>query len=219
MFLGVARITTRVVPGVSTFLGPTGRWLSAALMIVTLPVWAVLWGDYWLKRYAAFTNGWSARRVAALAYLILVPSVTGLAVEAMWVRKKLTRWTPAWPVEFPQILADKTTSTIAVENARRSPDRTASTASALMIGLALVTLVATLAAGIIKTFEGAVNDAFAGDYAITAQNNFSPIPIAAADAVADVPGSRRSGTSGRGRASPTASRSRSPRSTRARRGC
>jgi len=33
-----------------------------------------------------------------------------------------------------------------------------------------------------------VNDLFTGDYAITAQNNFSPIPIAAADAAAKAPG-------------------------------
>ena len=58
----------------------------------------------------------------------------------------------------------------------RNPQRTASTAAALMIGLALVTLVATLAAGITQTFRGAVNDIFVADYAITAQNNYSPIP-------------------------------------------
>jgi ABC-type lipoprotein release transport system permease subunit len=57
-----------------------------------------------------------------------------------------------------------------------------------MIGLALVTLVATLAAGIIASFEGAVNDLFTGDYAITAQNNFSPIPKDAAEAAAEAPG-------------------------------
>ena len=53
---------------------------------------------------------------------------------------------------------------------------------ALMIGLALVTLVATLAAGIVQTFRGAVDDLWVSDadYAVTAQNNFSPIPIAAA---------------------------------------
>ena len=45
---------------------------------------------------------------------------------------------------------------LARDNARRNPQRTASTAAALMIGLALVTLVATLAAGITSTFRGAV---------------------------------------------------------------
>jgi ABC-type antimicrobial peptide transport system permease subunit len=57
-----------------------------------------------------------------------------------------------------------------------------------MIGLALVTLVATLAAGIIKPFDDAVNQLFVADYAITAQNNFDPIPPSAARAAARVPG-------------------------------
>jgi putative ABC transport system permease protein len=57
-----------------------------------------------------------------------------------------------------------------------------------MIGLALVTLVATLGAGIIKPFEDAVDQIFTGDYAITAENNFDPIPISTADAAAKTPG-------------------------------
>jgi putative ABC transport system permease protein len=77
---------------------------------------------------------------------------------------------------------------LARDNARRNPQRTASTAAALMIGLALVTLVATLAAGITQTFRGAVDDLFTSDYAITAQNNFSPIPVDAAEAAANAPG-------------------------------
>ncbi|MEX2255416.1 MAG: FtsX-like permease family protein [Acidimicrobiia bacterium] len=77
---------------------------------------------------------------------------------------------------------------LARDNARRNPQRTASTASALMIGLALVTLVATLAAGITGTFRGAVDELFTSDYAITAQNNFSPIPTHAAKAAAQAPG-------------------------------
>ena len=77
---------------------------------------------------------------------------------------------------------------IATQNSRRNPERTASTASALMIGLALVTLVSLLAAGLISSFEGAVDDIFTSDYAITSQNNFSPIPISAAEAAAKTPG-------------------------------
>ena len=77
---------------------------------------------------------------------------------------------------------------LARDNARRNPQRTASTASALMIGLALVTLVAVLAAGITHSFRGAVDKIWRNaDYAITAQNNFSPIPPAAADAAAKSP--------------------------------
>jgi ABC-type antimicrobial peptide transport system permease subunit len=58
-----------------------------------------------------------------------------------------------------------------------------------MIGLALVTLVAVLAAGITSSFRGAVEKIWRNaDYAITAQNNFSPISPAAANAVAGAPG-------------------------------
>jgi putative ABC transport system permease protein len=73
-------------------------------------------------------------------------------------------------------------------NAKRNPQRTASTAAALMIGLALVTLVAVLGQGIRSSFIGAVDKIFVSDYAITAQNNFSPIPTDAADAAANAPG-------------------------------
>jgi putative ABC transport system permease protein len=78
--------------------------------------------------------------------------------------------------------------TLARDNARRNPQRTASTAAALMIGLALVTLVASLAAAITSSFRGAVNDIFTSDYAITAQNNYSPIPVAVGESAANAPG-------------------------------
>jgi putative ABC transport system permease protein len=83
---------------------------------------------------------------------------------------------------------------LARDNARRNPQRTASTAAALMIGLALVTLVATLAAGITASFRGAVNDIFTSDYAITAQNNYSPIPASVGEAAAKAPGVTAAGS-------------------------
>jgi putative ABC transport system permease protein len=90
---------------------------------------------------------------------------------------------------WPATKIGGTAGTLARENAQRNPQRTASTASALMIGLALVTLVSVLAAGIISSFKGAVNDIWKNaDYAVTAQNNFSPIPVAAANAIAKTAG-------------------------------
>lgn len=73
-------------------------------------------------------------------------------------------------------------------NSMRNPQRTASTASALMIGLALVTLVSVLASGLKTTFNNAVNSVFKGDYALTATDNFSPISIASEQALRKVPG-------------------------------
>ncbi len=76
---------------------------------------------------------------------------------------------------------------LARENAMRNPQRTASTAAALMIGLALVTVVAMLAQGIRASFFDAVNKIWVTDYAVTAQNNYSPIPISVAEPLRNVP--------------------------------
>ncbi|HUJ91295.1 MAG TPA: ABC transporter permease [Gaiellaceae bacterium] len=73
-------------------------------------------------------------------------------------------------------------------NSIRNPARTASTASALMIGLALVTVVSVLAAGLKSTFESAVNKVFSADYALTSQDGFTPISIASANKLKTVPG-------------------------------
>jgi putative ABC transport system permease protein len=77
---------------------------------------------------------------------------------------------------------------LARENAMRNPARTASTAAALMIGLALVTTVGVLAAGLKKTFENSVDKQFKGQYALTSENGFTPTGISSERAVAKVPG-------------------------------
>ena len=77
---------------------------------------------------------------------------------------------------------------LARDNASRNPARTASTASALMIGLALVTFVALFAQGLRAPFEDAVNKLFIGDYAITSSGSFAPISAGAGKALKGKPG-------------------------------
>ncbi|MBV8429552.1 MAG: FtsX-like permease family protein, partial [Solirubrobacterales bacterium] len=77
---------------------------------------------------------------------------------------------------------------LAEGNAARDPARTARTASALMIGLTLVTLVGVLAAGLRSRFQNGVNQAFIANYAVTATNNFSPISTASERALMSAPG-------------------------------
>jgi putative ABC transport system permease protein len=77
---------------------------------------------------------------------------------------------------------------LARQNAMRAPSRTAATASALMIGLALVTVVAVLAAGLKGRFESSVHALFKADYALTSQNGFIPTGIDSAKALVHVPG-------------------------------
>jgi putative ABC transport system permease protein len=73
-------------------------------------------------------------------------------------------------------------------NSIRNPSRTASTASALMIGVTLVTLVAVIAAGLKATFSDSVNKLFTADYALTSQNGFTPTSIASEQALNHVRG-------------------------------
>jgi putative ABC transport system permease protein len=89
---------------------------------------------------------------------------------------------------WPAVRLGGAAGSLARGNAMRNPQRTASTASALMIGLALVTLVSVLASGLKTSFENAVNSIFTGQYAVTATDNFSPISTASANALRQVPG-------------------------------
>lgn len=77
---------------------------------------------------------------------------------------------------------------LASGNVVRNPARTATTAAALMIGLALVTLVGVLAAGLKTKFVGGVNETFVSDYALTSQDGFTPIGVAAAQRLVQTPG-------------------------------
>jgi ABC-type antimicrobial peptide transport system permease subunit len=185
VFIGVALLSAPAVPGLAGLLGQPARWVLCAFTVVAWPIWLL---PFWLLRYGAWGPGPAGTRVLAfLGGAVLNPLLLVVTV-LMAARRAVTRWRPDWPLEFPGVVPDRVTATTGTDNARRNPRRTASTASALMIGLALVTLVATLASGITKTFRGAVNDIFVGDYAVTSQNNYTPIPVSVARAAAQAPG-------------------------------
>ena len=82
----------------------------------------------------------------------------------------------------------KLTGRLARENAVRNPGRTATTAAALMIGLALVTFVSVFAAGIEASIDDAIDKGFTGDLTLQHEDGFSPIPSAARDTVEGIDG-------------------------------
>ena len=133
--------------------------------------------------YGLFADGLGTTQLLAWMGIGALLIFIGVALFAQRLIRPLAQFL-GWPATQIGGAAGK----LARDNARRNPQRTASTASALMIGLALVTLVAVLAQGITSTFRNSVEEIFIADYAITAQNNFAPIPIAAAEAAADAPG-------------------------------
>ncbi|HVY95740.1 MAG TPA: FtsX-like permease family protein [Solirubrobacterales bacterium] len=89
-----------------------------------------------------------------------------------------------WPLELVRRLIGR----LARENAQRNPSRTAVTAAALMIGLALVTFVTVFAAGLKSSVAQVVDENFAGGLIIQNSDGFSPIPDGVAFAAAKVPG-------------------------------
>jgi putative ABC transport system permease protein len=80
------------------------------------------------------------------------------------------------------------TGRLARENTQRNPARTAVTAAALMIGLAVVAFVTVFAAGIKSSIATAVDDSLQGELVIQNSDGFSPISPNAATAAERVPG-------------------------------
>ncbi len=107
----------------------------------------------------------------------------GVAILAHRVVTPLARW-----LGQPARRAGGAAGHLAQENAARNPARTASTAGALMIGLALVTLVATLGAGLRSSNREALEGQVTAPIVASAENGWNTIPAAAARALEKVPG-------------------------------
>ena len=202
LFIGVAMLSHLAVPRVAGLMGPAARLLLPVLLVLAYPVTLA----YWLLRHAAFSAGAGATRrllallgglalTAALGAVLfvlagpiaLVALVVPLIVLVLWVRAKTTSWTPEWPVEFPDVRLDREANELGKENTRRNPNRTASTAAALMIGLALVTFIAVLSDGMKASNRDAIESQVLADYLVTSQSGFQPFVAAAGDAVAETP--------------------------------
>jgi ABC-type antimicrobial peptide transport system permease subunit len=84
--------------------------------------------------------------------------------------------------------SDASTQQLGKENARRNPGRTAATAAALMIGIALVTFVAVLAQGLRVSNSDAIERQIQADLIVTSQDGYSEFPAAVGDTVEDAGG-------------------------------
>jgi putative ABC transport system permease protein len=161
-------------------LGTTGvlAWMGFGALLVFIGVALV---SVRFIRPLAWSLGPPIRWLLTILWLVYL-----FVTPVGWIYQVYYRLrNKAWPTYIDR----SSSAELARDNARRNPQRTASTAAALMIGLALVTLVALLASGILASFTGAVDNIWTNaDYAITAQNNFDPIPVSAADAAAKAPG-------------------------------
>ena len=80
-----------------------------------------------------------------------------------------------------------TSGRLAGENALRDPRRTGATASALMIGLALVSTIGVLASSMNRTIDDIVDEQFTSDFLVQS-STFMPFSTAIGDEIANVPG-------------------------------
>ncbi|MBT8215120.1 MAG: ABC transporter permease [Acidimicrobiia bacterium] len=107
----------------------------------------------------------------------------GVSVASVAFIKPLTRFL-SWPIRR----WSKVTGRLAQDNAIRRPRRAASTASALMIGLALVGFFYVLGESIKQTTSAAIESGFKADYVVTAGGGFLPsIEPGFADRLAEDP--------------------------------
>jgi putative ABC transport system permease protein len=77
-----------------------------------------------------------------------------------------------WPIERLAPISGR----LARDNAGRNPSRTAATAAALMIGLAMVVFVAVFAQALKGSFSGAITEAARGDLVIQDRSAFLTVP-------------------------------------------
>jgi putative ABC transport system permease protein len=180
--LAPALRATRVPPILAVREGatlPRGRLAPFASAIAAVLI-AVGIG---LLFYAMFVGGASTKqRLGVLALGVLVLFV-GVALISSRVVRPI-----AAVVGVPAELAGGPAGHLARENVVRNPGRTASTAAALMVGLALVTVVAVLGAGLLNADKDALKQQVRADYVVTSKNGFDPFPTAAGKAVVGVEG-------------------------------
>jgi putative ABC transport system permease protein len=141
--------------------------------------------------YGSFVNGIGVgQRLGALGVGCLILFV-GVALISSHVVKPLAS-VLGWPARRFGGAAGR----LAQENSMRNPNRTASTAAALMIGLALITFVAVLAAGLRDSVGQAIGDQVSADYVVGPDDGFTPFEPSVDKAIASVPGAEAVGVRG-----------------------
>jgi len=138
--------------------------------------------------------------VLSLSYAMLAPDVAtgdrfillGVGVLALFIGVALLSSRLVVPltrlVGLPARRMGGAAGTLAEGNAIRDPGRTASTAAALMIGIALVTFVGVLAQGLRVSNSDAIEEQIQADLVVTSQDGYTEFPAAVGDAAAEIEG-------------------------------
>jgi len=143
----------------------------------------VLLGGIALVSYGVFGSGKDATTVLVSMGVGSLLLFIGMALVAPQIARPMASWIGKGSERL-----GGSSGRLARDNAMRNPHRTATTAAALMIGIALVTFVAVLGAGLRNSFDDALNKQVESNYVVTAPDGFAPFSKGAADELAGKPG-------------------------------
>jgi putative ABC transport system permease protein len=161
-------------PGTDRSAHPSMRRTAVAAALAALGALAIGWGLF-------------ATESAGAAFRLMGPGLVLLFIAVAMLSNRVVRPIASlvgWPLERLRGV----TGRLARENTLRNPGRTTTTAAALMIGLALVTFVATFASSLSKSFDDAIDRSFAGDLILVNTDGFSRIPAGVAEDVQKLKG-------------------------------
>jgi len=127
-----------------------------------------------------FGGGAASSRITAMGLGSLLVFV-GVALSARYVVRPLAA-VVGWPLQR----LGHATGELARDNATRNPARTAVTAAALMVGLALVVFVSVFAAGLKDSIDGAIADRAKAELVVTS-DTVAPLSRAAGPRIDRVP--------------------------------
>jgi putative ABC transport system permease protein len=215
LFVGVALLSPRLVPWIAAGVRPIAKWLMLGIGYLVYPTrlgaWIVRRGLFrpglsFLARLGLFFGGLVLLLVIGPAILLAFSYLMGFlspvlkymgfaavaateAVLVVWVVVLLVQRLRkrGHPSDRPEVSFDPATDKLAGENSRRAPGRTAATAAALMIGLALVTFISVLANGMKGSNRDAIEKQVEAPYLVTATDGFTPLPTTIGEAAAQSP--------------------------------
>jgi putative ABC transport system permease protein len=144
-----------------------GAWPALVLLAI----------GFALFGYGLYAHGIDGKLRALALVLGGLATVLGVSMSSRRVVRPL-----ASALGWPATRLGGAAGTLARDNAMRNPSRTASTAAALMIGIALVTFVAVVANGLLSSFESSVERLFVADYAVASNTAFGSTTPEAASA-------------------------------------
>jgi putative ABC transport system permease protein len=127
-------------------------------------------------------QGDDAGQVFALLGIGVLVIFVGLAMLAPLIARPLARALGA-----PFAATAGVPGRLGRANAMRNPQRTAQTATALMIGLALVTFVTVFASSLSASVGNSIERQFKADLVVYDESSFTGFPVAAAQAIRGVP--------------------------------